>query len=70
MAKASAIKELLTKHFPSQHDFGSDIIPGAKDLGFHVQALIKPYLPNPHCIVFTCRPVIMKMVRTRPALNP
>ena len=28
---ASAIKELLTEHFPSQHDFGSDIIPGAKD---------------------------------------
>ena len=40
VAKASAIKELLTKHFPSQHDFGSDIIPGAKDLGFHVQALL------------------------------
>ena len=38
VAKASAIKELLTQHFPSQHDFGSDIIPGAKDLGFHVQA--------------------------------
>ena len=38
VAKASAIKDLLTQHFPSQHDFGSDIIPGAKDLGFHVQA--------------------------------
>ena len=37
VAKASAIKDLLTQHFPSQHDFGSDIIPGAKDLGFHVQ---------------------------------
>ena len=38
--KASAIKELLTEHFPSQHDFGSDIIPGAKDLGYHVQAYL------------------------------
>jgi glucose-1-phosphate adenylyltransferase len=35
--KASAIKELLTKHFPTKHDFGSDIIPGAKDLGMKIQ---------------------------------
>ena len=41
VAKASAIRELLMKHFPSQHDFGSDIIPGAKDLGFHVQVLLQ-----------------------------
>ena len=35
--KASAIKELLTQHFPTKHDFGSDIIPGAKDLGMKIQ---------------------------------
>ncbi len=35
--KASAIKELLLEHFPTFHDFGSDIIPGAKDLGFKIQ---------------------------------
>lgn len=35
--KASAIKELLNEHFPTKHDFGSDIIPGAKDLGFKIQ---------------------------------
>jgi glucose-1-phosphate adenylyltransferase len=38
--KASAIKELLTKHFPTKHDFGSDIIPGAKDLGMKIQAYL------------------------------
>ena len=38
--KASAIKELLTKHFPTKHDFGSDIIPGAKDLGMKIQVSI------------------------------
>ncbi len=42
VAKASAIRELLMQHFPSQHDFGSDIIPGAKDLGFHVQVSLQP----------------------------
>lgn len=35
--KASAIAELLTKHFPDGHDFGSEIIPGAKDMGFNIQ---------------------------------
>jgi glucose-1-phosphate adenylyltransferase len=38
--KASAIKELLLEHFPTFHDFGSDIIPGAKDLGFKIQAYL------------------------------
>jgi hypothetical protein len=40
--KASAIKELLTKHFPTKHDFGSDIIPGAKDLGMKIQVSRAP----------------------------
>jgi len=38
--KASAIAELLTKHFPDGHDFGSEIIPGAKDMGFNIQAYL------------------------------
>jgi hypothetical protein len=42
--KASAIKELLTKHFPTKHDFGSDIIPGAKDLGMKIQVSISQAL--------------------------
>ena len=37
VVKASVMKDLLTEHFPTQHDFGSDIIPGANKLGFHVQ---------------------------------
>ena len=37
VAKASVLKELLTRHFPTGHDFGSEIIPGAKDLGYRVQ---------------------------------
>ncbi|KAL3148411.1 hypothetical protein ABBQ38_013866 [Trebouxia sp. C0009 RCD-2024] len=38
--KASAIKKLLTDHFPEANDFGSEVIPGAKDLGMHVQAYL------------------------------
>ena len=37
VVKASIMKELLLERFPEQHDFGSDIIPGAKDLGFKIQ---------------------------------
>jgi glucose-1-phosphate adenylyltransferase len=38
VCKASALNELLGKHFQSEHDFGNDIIPGAKDMGMRVQA--------------------------------
>ena len=38
VCKASALNDLLGKHFQSEHDFGSDIIPGAKDMGMRVQA--------------------------------
>jgi glucose-1-phosphate adenylyltransferase len=38
VCKASALKALLMESFPTEHDFGSDIIPGAKDLGMQVQA--------------------------------
>ena len=37
VVKASIMKELLLERFPMQHDFGSDIIPGACELGFHIQ---------------------------------
>eukprot|EP00889_Picochlorum_renovo_P006232 jgi/Picre1/33262/NNA_008586.t1 len=33
VCKASALQDLLGKHFTEEHDFGSDIIPGAKDMG-------------------------------------
>ena len=38
VVKASIMKELLLERFPTDHDFGSDIIPGANKLGFHIQA--------------------------------
>lgn len=38
VCKASALNDLLGKHFQSEHDFGNDIIPGAKDMGMRVQA--------------------------------
>jgi len=44
VCKASALQDLLESKFSQQHDFGSDIIPGAKDLGYKVQAhLFKGY---------------------------
>jgi len=33
-----AMEQLLTTNFPTANDFGSEVIPGAKDLGMHVQA--------------------------------
>ena len=36
--KAGVLQDLLTNKFPTDHDFGSDIIPGAKNAGHHVQA--------------------------------
>ena len=38
--KASAMLDLLEIHFPDANDFGSEIIPGAKDLGLNVQAYL------------------------------
>jgi len=32
VAKASAIRDLLSKDFPDANDFGSEVIPGAKDM--------------------------------------
>lgn len=44
VCKATALQDLLNIHFKEEHDFGSDIIPGAKDMGKHVQAhLFKGY---------------------------
>lgn len=40
VAKASAIRELLRSHFPEANDFGSEVIPGAKDMGMHIQAYL------------------------------
>ena len=38
--KKSVMEELLTKTFPTANDFGSEIIPGAKDKGLRVQAYL------------------------------
>uniref|UniRef100_A0A7S3XD24 Glucose-1-phosphate adenylyltransferase n=1 Tax=Picocystis salinarum TaxID=88271 RepID=A0A7S3XD24_9CHLO len=38
--KAQAMLDLLTRYFPQANDFGSEIIPGAKDSGMHVQAYL------------------------------
>ena len=38
VAKASAIRDLLTRHFPDANDFGSEVIPGAREMGMNVAA--------------------------------
>lgn len=38
--KAEAMRKLLAELLPEANDFGSEIIPGAKDAGFHVQAYL------------------------------
>lgn len=38
VCKASALHELLTARFEGKNDFGSDIIPGANDIGMKIQA--------------------------------
>lgn len=38
VAKASAMRDLLLKHYPDAMDFGGEIIPGAESMGMHVQA--------------------------------
>jgi len=36
--KKEAMEDLLLNHFPLANDFGSEVIPGAKDLGMLIQA--------------------------------
>lgn len=36
--KASAMVDLLKNKFPDAVDFGSEVLPGAKDMGMHLQA--------------------------------
>eukprot|EP00899_Mesostigma_viride_P020020 jgi/Mesvir1/28019/Mv04628-RA.1 len=38
--KKSAMRELCVNRFPKANDFGSEIIPGAKDIGMKVQAYL------------------------------
>ena len=37
VCKARTLQHLLSERFADKHDFGSDIIPGAKDEGYTVQ---------------------------------
>ncbi len=36
--KASALKELLESHMPEANDFGNEVIPQARAMGYPVQA--------------------------------
>jgi len=36
----TAMEKLLLEDFPLANDFGSEVIPGAKDLGMHIQAYL------------------------------
>lgn len=38
VTKASALKEMLEVHMPDANDFGNEIIPGARKMGYKVQA--------------------------------
>eukprot|EP00239_Pterosperma_sp_CCMP1384_P007220 CAMPEP_0197848522 /NCGR_PEP_ID=MMETSP1438-20131217/8989_1 /TAXON_ID=1461541 /ORGANISM="Pterosperma sp., Strain CCMP1384" /LENGTH=502 /DNA_ID=CAMNT_0043460809 /DNA_START=81 /DNA_END=1589 /DNA_ORIENTATION=+ len=38
--KKDSMVQLLTKEFPSANDFGNEVIPGAKDIGMHLQAYL------------------------------
>ena len=38
--KRQALIDLLTTHFKTANDFGSEVIPGAKDMGMKVQAYL------------------------------
>lgn len=37
VTKASALKELLEQHMPDANDFGNEVIPGARKMGYPVQ---------------------------------
>ena len=45
VVKADVMRKLLMSAYPSANDFGSEIIPGAVDLGMRVQA----YLYEGYC---------------------
>eukprot|EP00238_Polyblepharides_amylifera_P004644 CAMPEP_0196583516 /NCGR_PEP_ID=MMETSP1081-20130531/43877_1 /TAXON_ID=36882 /ORGANISM="Pyramimonas amylifera, Strain CCMP720" /LENGTH=457 /DNA_ID=CAMNT_0041904435 /DNA_START=204 /DNA_END=1577 /DNA_ORIENTATION=+ len=38
--KRECMESLLSEHFPLANDFGSEVIPGAKDIGMHIQAYL------------------------------
>ncbi|GBF93774.1 glucose-1-phosphate adenylyltransferase small subunit, chloroplastic [Raphidocelis subcapitata] len=38
VTKASALKEMLEVHMPEANDFGNEIIPGARKMGYKIQA--------------------------------
>merc|ERR1740138_829017 len=38
--KREAMLKLLSEDFPSANDFGSEVIPGAKDIGMNLQAYL------------------------------
>ena len=38
--KKSVMEKLLTQDFPTANDFGGEVIPGAKDKGYKVQAYL------------------------------
>jgi len=40
LMKADKLKDLLLDHYPEANDFGSEVIPGANELGAHVQAYL------------------------------
>lgn len=44
--KANALKELLEQHMPDANDFGNEVIPGARTLGYPVQVRIAALLPD------------------------
>jgi hypothetical protein len=37
---ATALKELLEEHMPDANDFGNEVIPGARKLGYPVQVMM------------------------------
>jgi hypothetical protein len=42
VTKASALKELLEQHMPDANDFGNEVIPGARKMGYPVQVSPSP----------------------------
>lgn len=46
--KANALKELLEQHMPDANDFGNEVIPGARKMGYGVQVstTFGPQSPN------------------------
>lgn len=44
VVKAGAMRKLLSEAYPDANDFGSEVIPGAVELGMRVQVLLYPTL--------------------------